>query len=618
MPNKPGFLLLRPKGKLPASERAFSAAGLNVVGLALLQIEAVAEQQTQLAADLKAAPEGSPVIFVSTEAVRLALEALGNNGLRKDLQYFAVGSSTAQALAKAGIKAQVPERQDSEGLLALDALKRVNSGYVLLIKGEGGRPLIEEKLTKRGCEVVSICLYRRVPVSPPQASRPWQESEIQCIMVTSGELLDAAFSKFDPQWLRQQHWIVVSERLAKLAKDKQIKRISISNGASDDALIEATKQFMEKQAMAETAQQQTPSPSVAKKPDAEVKKTPTPAKGNGLLWFFILVLFVLLGAVAAAGYWGWMTLSSQQNTLQSLPTEVEQKLIASAALQKRNVEQQLADAFSAYEAEQAQKAFPLLSELEQLEVRVADNAQMLDQMSGRRPNDWVLAEADYLVRMAGRKLWLEHDVDTAIRMLKDADVRLQEMRDPSLLPVRQLLAEDIQGLSQIGGAPLTDIALRLGSLAASTDDLPLDIIVLPDVDSARSEAGLSNSVDDWWSNLKQSWHALFDIKVFQTGEIKPLLDNQQQWLIKARLRHQLQMAQQAVLLEQEDLYQQALADAKNLIAQYFDSNQAAIAAVNQSLEELMAMAIARQYPQRLLSAQALQDRLAHRLEGVQL
>ena len=54
----------------------------------------------------------------------------------------------------------------------------------------------------------------------------------------------------------------------------------------------------------------------------------------------------------------------------------------------------------------------------------------------QRPNDWMLAEASYLVRMAGRKLWLEQDLTTARALLIDADSRIQAIADPSLIPLR--------------------------------------------------------------------------------------------------------------------------------------------------------------------------------------
>ena len=70
----------------------------------------------------------------------------------------------------------------------------------------------------------------------------------------------------------------------------------------------------------------------------------------------------------------------------------------------------------------------LQDELKGLQTRVLD-------LNDKRPNDWMLAESEYLVRMAGRKLWLEHDLVSAITLLGNADERIKALNDPSLMPI---------------------------------------------------------------------------------------------------------------------------------------------------------------------------------------
>ncbi|WP_260682195.1 uroporphyrinogen-III C-methyltransferase, partial [Klebsiella pneumoniae] len=40
---------------------------------------------------------------------------------------------------------------------------------------------------------------------------------------------------------------------------------------------------------------------------------------------------------------------------------------------------------------------------------------------------WLLAQADFLVKLAGRKLWSDQDVTTAAALLKSADASLADM-----------------------------------------------------------------------------------------------------------------------------------------------------------------------------------------------
>jgi len=81
--------------------------------------------------------------------------------------------------------------------------------------------------------------------------------------------------------------------------------------------------------------------------------------------------------------------------------------------------------------------------------------RQISELSGRRPSDWLLAEANYLVNMAGRKLFLENDIGTSMTLLAEADARLEDLGDPSLLPIRALIASDIQTLQQVNPVSTT-------------------------------------------------------------------------------------------------------------------------------------------------------------------
>ena len=189
------------------------------------------------------------------------------------------------------------------------------------------------------------------------------------------------------------------------------------------------------------------------------RKPVTESKGKtGVLWFFTVINLLLLAAIIGAGYWAWLqwhtqnqqqtdVLAQQQSSLEQQNSNIEQQQsniaqsIATNQLAKGDLEQQNQALQTSIQS--------LIEQLQLTSAQVQTNQRNLADVSGRRPADWLLAEADYLVRMAGRKLWLEHDVKTAIMMLQSADSRIQDLDDPSLLPVRAKLAEDLQALQQV-------------------------------------------------------------------------------------------------------------------------------------------------------------------------
>ncbi|ALS99921.1 uroporphyrinogen-III C-methyltransferase [Lacimicrobium alkaliphilum] len=642
------FLLLRPEGKCQQSCERFAAAGIPVIGLPLLRIEPQVEQLEQLTEKLLSLPAQSKVIFISTSAAKLTLEAMADKTWPSQLSYFAVGNSSAEILRQAGLAVQVPEQQDSEGLLALAELQAINGLPVLLVKGEGGRELLAEGLAERGAVLMPLSIYRRQRVVQPEPTQPWKPEQIQCIITTSGELMDAAFARFDHNWLKTLPWILVSDRLIQQARERGITRVIRSDDASDDALIRTARHFMEQQSMAEpdthssskAAQQSakpepekardktsavTPSSSGSPKNNKTENKSATKAsdKGprparTGVLWLLAVLNLLMVLMLSAAGYWGWQQFRLAQ---QAEDSGLEQ-LAADEQRQRQQLTQQLSEQLDSAERARQQdmqsQQQALQQRLAEFEQQLSANQQQLQQVKGRRPNDWLLAEAAYLVRMAGRKLWLEKDVQTAILLLESADTRLEDLSDPSLLPVRQVLSDDIQQLRQINPQPLTKLALQLGALANQVDALPLDMVVLPDAEEQQVQEELSDSVSDWRMNLKRSWQGIVDDFITvrrRTEQTRPLLSDKQQWLVREQLRLYLLQAQHLVLREQAELYQSFLSEAQNLLEMYFAPQAPAVAGFSSSLAELQQTELRRDYPQQLQSAVALEELLRQRLSS---
>lgn len=346
---------------------------------------------------------------------------------------------------------------------------------------------------------------------------------------------------------------------------------------------------------------------------------------TGGLWFFTLLNLLLIIGIISAGYWAWLqwqagvqqqkdAIAQQQNALNQQQKSVEQQQteiaqsIGSNQLAKTEIQQQ---------NQALQNQLQSLAEQYQLlNGQVVANQRNLADVSGRRPADWLLAEADYLVRMAGRKLWLEHDVKTAFMMLQSADSRIQDLEDPSLLPLRALLAEDLQQLQQIKQVSTSSIALALGALIKQVDNLPLAFFKRPEAELAEKE--VSESVDDWRTNLARNWNEFkknfFSFKQVTT-EIKPFMSEQQQWLSKQQLKFALTQAQLAVLQEQQSLYQQFLQHASGLLTEYFDNEKDIVVQFNASLDELLLTDFERQYPEQFKASGLLKDVIERRLDS---
>jgi uroporphyrinogen-III synthase len=185
------------------------------------------------------------LIFVSRNAVEQALPLLPARQLPAGSVMAAVGAATAKALAEAGRSPDLmPSRgYDSESLLALPELADMRDRRVLIVRGEGGRPLLGDTLTARGAEVAYAEVYRR---ALPRADAAYLlarwDADVQLVTATSGEVLDNLCTLLgeDGQGrLLATPLAVVSERTAASARALGFLRVEIAERANDEDLLAA-------------------------------------------------------------------------------------------------------------------------------------------------------------------------------------------------------------------------------------------------------------------------------------------------------------------------------------------------------------------------------------------
>lgn len=235
-------LVLRPLHKLQSSCAALRHAGVDCVGVGLMTLVPGPDDGISVQEIMQRAPLGV-AIFTSAEAVQQLF--VEHFTWPSQVQAFAVGETTAAKLNEYNVPCQVPLEHHSEGLLTLLESHNLHDTQVFILKGVGGRETLKQRLTPRALEVTEFCLYERQALAAPVNTDPWHEDQIQCIVATSGELMEAAFAQFDNAWLKKTPWLVVSQRLAVFAAKLGIEHIMQSAGAQDQQIIESLKSKME-------------------------------------------------------------------------------------------------------------------------------------------------------------------------------------------------------------------------------------------------------------------------------------------------------------------------------------------------------------------------------------
>ncbi|WP_338888959.1 uroporphyrinogen-III C-methyltransferase [Aeromonas rivipollensis] len=320
---------------------------------------------------------------------------------------------------------------------------------------------------------------------------------------------------------------------------------------------------------------------------------------------------VVLGGVAillALGLTGGLYLHGHQNAVAQQAELGALKLQLAEAMGKL-------DQNNSKDAEQ----FSALGKSQQQQQEALDALQhkVLD-LDDKRPNDWMLAESEYLVRMAGRKLWLEHDIVSAITLLGNADERIKALNDPSLMPIRKALAEDI---AQLKGMPRVDregLTLKLAALSDQIELLPLSTVSMPQA-KAEPDQAVSANPDEWESNLKKNWVKFTENFITirrRDGAVEALLSPQQEIFLRENLKTKLLQAQLAVYREQQALYTDSLEKAQRWLTQYFDTDNSATQYMQSELDKLKGEQIQFDYPDQFKTQAMLEQVLTERLQRI--
>ncbi|WP_025113257.1 uroporphyrinogen-III synthase [Pseudomonas sp. H1h] len=244
------LLLTRPADDCTALAEVLAQAGFFSSCLPLLDIaplpvsEKIRQAMTQL-------PNCSAVIVVSKPAARIAVDLLDTFDLNPvSMPWFSVGAATAQILRDRGLDVHFPATgDDSEALLQLPRLREAVAqpdAQVLILRGEGGRELLAERLRALGASVEYLELYRRdLPAYPPhELTRRIAAERLNGLVVSSGQGFEHLRRMAGAAWpaIAQLPLFVPSPRVAELARAAGAQTVVDCRGASAAALLTALRE----------------------------------------------------------------------------------------------------------------------------------------------------------------------------------------------------------------------------------------------------------------------------------------------------------------------------------------------------------------------------------------
>jgi uroporphyrin-3 C-methyltransferase len=247
-------------------------------------------------------------------------------------------------------------------------------------------------------------------------------------------------------------------------------------------------------------------------------------------------------------------------------------------------------------ARQSQEALAALQgKVGVLEAKLAETQSqavaleaMYQELSSSR-DERLLAEVEQAVVLAMQQLQFAGNVEAALIALQGADARLARSVQPQFLPARKLIARDIERLKGTPGANISGLSLKIESVVAAVDSLPLAYEQRPRAETAKPAAAAKPVSIDYWrqlgADLWREFRQLVRIERIDQGDPALLAPNQS-FFLRENLKLRLLNARLALLQRDGKVFHEEIRQSREQLDRYFDSRAKPVQAAQSTLKVL--------------------------------
>lgn len=329
-------------------------------------------------------------------------------------------------------------------------------------------------------------------------------------------------------------------------------------------------------------------------------------RGAGLIVSFGMLISIL--ALVVAGYAAYLIyeinseLKDARTSVRSLETELANlKRTSDQKIEQLSVvlEQTTASIAQTREAENTAIAdlgasFEVATEQLRTELRAE-----LNEGLGTSGEDWLLAEVEYLIRLANQRVLMERDVSGALSLLSSADEIVEQTSGIAAYELRESLAYDIANLKAVSDLDTDGIFLSLSAMASQVPELRRKQPELSSPRQTQVENGEAQNFYQQFISLVSNifGRVLNSVDYRRDGvAITPLLPPKEEYYLRQNLILKFEMAQLALLRNDQPVYHTSLSEAKLWIVNHFIETDPRTIALVTSLDQLMEVEVDRSLP----------------------
>lgn len=377
-----------------------------------------------------------------------------------------------------------------------------------------------------------------------------------------------------------------------------------------------------------------------------------PARGGAFARRGSVVLAVLL-AILALGLAAWTAYEVYQQKRRGDATSQRHFQLQSRLNNLDSAQQRLRRANAEWQTRidaLAEKQAQDEDTLQEYQDQTNDRISGLQTRVDAHRQAWLLAEIEYLVRLANQRLLRERAPASALQLLAAADHTLAETEGLSSHPLRAALAQDMAALQAVPLLDTHSIYLGLAALIKQVPELKRTRPETPEASSAEALAGeatggeatvgealegealageafvgvapedefpepeapkkggslMDTALAGSLGLLRLAGERLADLVDFRRGDVKvkPILPPEEDYYLRQNLIMKLQMAQMGLLTANQEVYQQSLDEAANWVSAGFSASDEATMALLKSLRNYREQTLVSALPEITASLRA--------------
>lgn len=352
-------------------------------------------------------------------------------------------------------------------------------------------------------------------------------------------------------------------------------------------------------------------------------------KSRNGVWFGVVILLIVIG-LAGAGFLLLQQLRDKQQDLGGVLSKDSQQMLELTkqisgyqnqlvAIQNQltSLSSEVGSKESNFETKLNELSALHTERLENTSGRINESILRIQRQLGKTRGDWLVADAEYLLSVASRRLHLMGDVETTIEALKAADQRLRESGDTAAFKVRGQITKEIAAVQKVQLADVVGIYSTLEMLEEDVAKLKVFLPYAgkgqsPDEPVSEAKPLAENDINAKLDNALIAIEGIVTIRRLDSP-VTSIITPEQKVFISEQLSTKLVIVKLALVQQNDALYQVSIND----VLQWLQANFTKNIAYNQfvlELERLKAIQIRSNFPDISQSLKMLRDIAKLRLE----